>query len=278
MKWVKIWNFKYPGPTTLVIGLLHGNEVVGKHAIAYLHKKIQENPKLGWKIISLLGNLKAHKADKRFIDSDLNRVFDKAPEKWNYEITRAHEIKKFFADIHIDYVFDLHSTSSKSAPMILCTSQKSSLLLASKMPIKYVVQWLIDIIDETGLIKYFQKRIKLGMAFECGFHKDPKTLLLGEKIIDNILDFHQQKPMKKKKNQIKIKITDIVYTSDHKFVFTKPYKWFEQLKKWEIRWIDKTWKHSFNKPKILVMPNMIIAEELEKKSQARVAYFWDRII
>lgn len=277
MEWITIIDFNKPGPTTLVVGLMHGNEVVGKHAIAYLHKKINTLHDLGGKIITLYANLKGQEQDKRFIDHDLNRAFALEDDDSSYEITRAKRIKDFFVDIHIDYLFDLHSTSSKSDPMILCTSQKSSLELASKMPIRHIVQWLIDIVEWTSLLKYFQDDITLGMAFECGCHKDENTIATWKKIIDVIVSFHQGKQLPDQKDQIKINITDIVLTSDPGFTYTRPYKWFELLEKGEIRGRDMTGDHSFDKPKILVMPNMIIAQELEKKTKVWVAYFWDRV-
>jgi len=276
MQWVKIFDSKKSWPTTLIVWLVHWNEIVWKKSIEYLHQKIQ-NKNLAWKIITLYANLKWYRTDKRFIDHDLNRSFDKDNSKWSYEIKRANQIKKFFNNIPIDYIFDLHSTSSKSDPMILCTSKKSSLKLSSKMPIKHVIQWLIDIVEWASLLKYFQNKIKLGMAFECGCHKDDNTIKKWKEIIDVIFDFHQGKKLKNNQNQIKIKITDIVHTTDPKFKYTKPYKWFEILKGWEIWWIDNTWKHSFDKSKVLVMPNMVIAQELEKKSKVWAAYFWDII-
>ncbi len=277
MQWIKIFDFSNPWPTTVIVWLVHGDEIVGKKSIQYLHSQIKKSSWIRWKIITLYANPKAHKIDKRFIDHDLNRAFDLAHYLESYEISRANQIKKFFQNIDIDYMFDLHSTSSKSDPMILCTSQKSSLKFASKMPIKHVIQWLIDIVEWTSLLRYFQKKIKLWMAFECWCHKDQSTIQVWKQIIDTILSFHQAEKIKKNPDQIKIQITDIVLTSDPKFKFTKAYKWFEKLKKWEIRWMDKSWKHSFKKSKILVMPNLAIKSELEKKDKVWVAYFWDII-
>ena len=276
MQWIKTFNFTPSGPTTVIVGLVHGDEIVGKKAIEYLQRKIK-NKHLTGKIITLYANLEWNKKDQRFIDHDLNRAFDMGDISWSYEATRASQIKKYFEHIPIDYMFDLHSTPSKSDPMILCTSQKSSLKLAAKMPIRYVIQWLIDIVEGTSLLKYFQKKIKLGMAFECGCHKENDTILTGKKIIEVILDFHQWKKLPDQKDQTKIHITDIVHTSDSKFIFSKPYKWFEKLKRWEIWGKDSTCTHSFNKQKILVMPNTVIRQWLKKQSKVWVAYFGDSI-
>jgi hypothetical protein len=76
---------------------------------------------------------------------------------------------------------------------------------------------------------------------------------------------------------MKIWITDIVYTSDPEFSYTKPYQWFETVEKWEVWWSDVIGKHSFNEPKIIVIPNTMIAQDLEKQYKTWVAYFWDTI-
>ncbi len=276
MQWVHIIDFKKPGPTTLIVWWVHGNEIVWEKAIEYLITKT-ETMIVGWKIITLQANLEGKKMNKRYVDHDLNRAFASEDIGWSYEVSRAHEIKDFFKEIPIDYAFDLHSTPSKSDPMILCTSQPSSLTLASKMPIYHVVQWLIDRVEWMSLLKYFQPRLKLGMAFECGCHEDDVTITIGKKIIDTIIDFHQGKELPSQNDQMKIAITDIVYTADPNFVYTKPYKWFEMIEKWEVWWVDSMWEHRFEVSKIIVIPNTMIAQDLEKQSKTWVAYFWDTI-
>ena len=62
------------------------------------------------------------------------------------------------------------------------------------------------------------------MAFECGCHKDAPTIKTGKKIIDTILAFHQRQELPDQKNQIKIKITDLIMSSDPNFTYTKPYQ------------------------------------------------------
>ena len=62
------------------------------------------------------------------------------------------------------------------------------------------------------------------MAFECGCHEDEETIVIGKKIIDTIVDFHQGKEISDQMNQMKIAITDIVYTSDQEFAYTQPYQ------------------------------------------------------
>jgi hypothetical protein len=55
-----------------------------------------------------------------------------------------------------------------------------------------------------SLLKYFQPRLKLGMAFECGCHEDEETIAIGKKIIDTIVDFHQGKELPNQIDQMKI--------------------------------------------------------------------------
>ena len=97
----------------VIVGGTHGNEPGGVKAIVELHRSLncgQVMLKRG-KISFLLGNPKAFEKDVRYIDSDLNRHFNKLdPSKVEGE--RALEIKSFFANHDdINALLDLHSLS-----------------------------------------------------------------------------------------------------------------------------------------------------------------------
>jgi len=109
-------------------------------------------------LITLIANIEAHKKNVRFIDSDLNRSFTREKNENDSESRRAHEIMSFLQKINIDHIFDIHSTPSKSDPMILCTKQKASLQLAKKFPISYVIKNLIDKVEGTPLVNYLTKK------------------------------------------------------------------------------------------------------------------------
>lgn len=87
----------------LVIGGLHGNEPLGLEVVERLQKK----PIPG--ITAIIGNPEALKQNRRFAESDLNRVFP-GKENGNVEERRAVEIMKV-AD-GFDLVLDFHNTTT----------------------------------------------------------------------------------------------------------------------------------------------------------------------
>lgn len=85
----------------LVVGGIHGNEPLGLGLVDDLTVRPLENVDL------LLGNPQARKADKRFIVSDLNRVFP-GDVRGNLEQRRAAEIMQEVDGY--DVVLDFHNT------------------------------------------------------------------------------------------------------------------------------------------------------------------------
>ena len=95
----------------LFIAAVHGDEKIGVEAI----NKIQKT-KLSEKFDSLIANQKALAQNKRFIDSDLNRIFP-GNVNGNYEEKRAKEITKIAKNY--DFVIDLHGTISNTGIFII---------------------------------------------------------------------------------------------------------------------------------------------------------------
>ena len=86
----------------LVIGGMHGNEMLGIDLV----KSLQENPLEN--IDSVLANEEAIKIDKRFVKQDLNRSFPGVQSGTMYEQRRPVELLKLCKDY--DIVFDFHNT------------------------------------------------------------------------------------------------------------------------------------------------------------------------
>jgi succinylglutamate desuccinylase len=100
-------------PSIVVVGCLHGNELVG-------HKVIKELKKI--KIIkgqlkTIIANPKAMRVNKRFIDHDLNRSFPGNKNSKLLEEKLAVKILKMISPS--DYVLDIHSTSSDTKNVII---------------------------------------------------------------------------------------------------------------------------------------------------------------
>lgn len=104
---------KQKKPTIVIVGCLHGNELVG-------HKIIEELKKLKitkGRLKTILGNPKAVMANKRFIDQDLNRSFPGNKNSKLLEEKLAAKILKIISPN--DYVIDVHSTTSDTKNVII---------------------------------------------------------------------------------------------------------------------------------------------------------------
>jgi len=122
-----------------IVGGTHGNEFIG----AYLIKKFDQFPHViqrpSFETITLLGNPKAFKEGRRYIDKDLNRCFKSQnlqdPTLSSYEETRAKAIYQMLGlqgKSQIDVIVDLHTTTANMGLSIMLGNQcPSSLRLAA---------------------------------------------------------------------------------------------------------------------------------------------------
>ncbi|NRA72093.1 MAG: aspartoacylase [Gammaproteobacteria bacterium] len=113
-----------------IVGGTHGNEFTG----IYLLKKWQDNIELiqrgSFNTETVFGNPEAYQANKRYINSDLNRRFNQV-ELENRTLTgleevRAKQINQQLGpkgDPRIDFIIDVHTTTSNMGPTLLLTAK-----------------------------------------------------------------------------------------------------------------------------------------------------------
>ncbi|RKF14331.1 aspartoacylase [Alginatibacterium sediminis] len=113
-----------------VVGGTHGNEFTG----VYLVKQWRENPELiersSLDVTTVLANSPAHDANRRYLDSDLNRQFKlddlNNHELTNYEQSRAKALNQQLGpkeNPKTDFIIDLHNTTSNMGPCVLLLQQ-----------------------------------------------------------------------------------------------------------------------------------------------------------
>ncbi|MGL5336524.1 MAG: aspartoacylase [Enterovibrio sp.] len=109
-----------------VVGGTHGDEYSGIHLV----EKWQKTPALiarnSFTSEALLANPKAHLANQRYIDVDLNRQFLRADlaniELGNYEQSRAKALAHYLGPKdapRCDLIIDLHNTTSNMGPTLV---------------------------------------------------------------------------------------------------------------------------------------------------------------
>lgn len=150
-------------PRVYINACTHGNERVGYKIL----KELQGLVLVKGTLVLGVANTRAFKANKRFIDQDLNRSF---PGKidGNHEERLATQIMS--AVRAADIVIDIHSTESgvKDSMIITKDSKKIRTLIDAVGP-KRVLH--MHATKNIALIS----STKLGIAFEYGKDKDPRT-------------------------------------------------------------------------------------------------------
>ncbi|MDT7951950.1 MAG: succinylglutamate desuccinylase/aspartoacylase family protein [Acetobacteraceae bacterium] len=115
-----------PGPHVVLLGLLHGNEIAGAIVLDRIMRE-QFRPARGTLTI-IFANLSAfdrfdpeQPTASRFIDEDLNRVWDPAVldgPRGSSELDRARALRPMIDQA--DLLLDLHSMLWPSDPLLLC--------------------------------------------------------------------------------------------------------------------------------------------------------------
>ncbi len=137
-----------------LIYCLHGDEIITEEIAKDL--ECENN------ISVLLGNPLARKRKVRYIDTDLNRSFQK---ELGYEASRAIEIKKFFQNKEYDLIIDLHSTKARMPPVAIITNSVQ-LEYVGKLGLKKAVFMNKDFSSGGSLIENVDRAISLEVNFE----------------------------------------------------------------------------------------------------------------
>jgi len=197
------------GKNILISGAVHGNEPVGTR-FAYNFIKDFKAGKINLEsgsITFVLGNPKAFEKNQRYIDSDLNRIFDFPEEKKNsYEWHRAKEMDNFLKENNFDFGIDLHSVSVGNVQIYICDkdNQKLKQLLEETSAIKTIFYFDKKSIPGTFMNR-FEKYQSNGIGLECGNHSSEIAISVAEKQVDILL---------KKFGLIKGDYKDNVYKGD----------------------------------------------------------------
>ncbi len=113
------------GPHVLINAVTHGNELCGVIALDFLFRH-QVKPLCGTLTLGF-ANIAAYKSfdpadptQSRFVDEDLNRVWDETTlldARQSVELTRARRIRSLIDSV--DFLFDIHSMQHKTPPLML---------------------------------------------------------------------------------------------------------------------------------------------------------------
>lgn len=182
------------GPLFVVTAAMHGNEQAGIAAVHALHELFLHTGKRHWlkgTFVGLMGNVQAVEHGVRYIESDLNRLWERdfVNEVLKGDISNQHNEIKEMHEIILSlrkivmtgkynklYLLDLHTTSSDGI-FAICTEDAESIRIAGQLHVP-LVRGLLNGLSGTTL--HYFNRNNLGieataLAFEGGRHEDPDS-------------------------------------------------------------------------------------------------------
>lgn len=184
-----------PGPLFICMAGMHGNEVAGVEALQTVFSLLEIEPRVNptfsfnGTFIGVLGNSGAYQQQKRFISSDLNRMWtpqmvDKIKripyEDLQHEERELRELLELIeSKIHHHkperlVLLDLHTTSAYGGIFGIATDLPESIRIAVELHAP-VITGMLEGISGTTLHYFVQDNLGLptvGVAFEAGQHTD----------------------------------------------------------------------------------------------------------
>lgn len=178
------------GPLLFVIGGIHGNEPSGVIALQKVMRTLNQVAPAAFqgKVIGVHGNMAALQQQKRYIETDLNRLWAKEEiariknlspaarkidERELLELVQHMDIE--FSKDYTDVVMlDLHTTSGPTGLFSITSNDKKNKDLASALHAPV----LFDLASElsTNSNRFMDEQGVKGIAFEAGQHDDQSSI------------------------------------------------------------------------------------------------------
>lgn len=184
------------GATVVFFGGIHGNEYAGVCALNNVLKTIETNNVFG-EIYGIYGNIKALEQNKRYLKSDLNRMWTSRQLKslkQNSQLTEEEQEQEelfYFINQLLAknkgplYFIDLHTTSSKSLPFITINDALINRKFSNCFPVPVVLG--IEEYLDGPLLSYLNTLGYVSLGFESGQHTDPGAVTNCEAFIHLVL-------------------------------------------------------------------------------------------
>lgn len=195
------------GPLVVAIGGIHGNEPAGVRALERLFELLAEEPLVNpgfnfrGELLALRGNLAALAAGKRYIDTDLNRIWRlRSTDPEQFTTSEDHELHELLAAIETALedsplselvLLDLHTTTAGGGIFAVTGDDEPSLSLAAEMSVP-VIKGMLSGLQGTTLHyfrgNHFETALPVrAISFEAGCHEDPASVELALAATVNLL-------------------------------------------------------------------------------------------
>lgn len=173
------------GPLLLCVGGIHGNEPSGVVALRRVIARLEaRKPSFRGRLLAVAGNLPALRADRRFIERDLNRGWSVRRVSAVLEQPAGAEdleqaallgvlvpaIRDATGDV---YLLDLHTTSSTSPPFVTLSDTLEIRTFAARLGLPLVLG-IEEEIDT--MVDYLSGFGAVAIGIEAGRHDDPLSI------------------------------------------------------------------------------------------------------
>lgn len=210
----------------VIVGGTHGNELTG----IYLVKKFERMPELiqrsSFESRTILANPKAYEIGKRYVDTDLNRCFQRRDLEnlylSSYEAQRAKVIYLTFGtggSLQADFVVDLHTTTSNMGlTIIVANKHPFNLRLSAYLACTNPNVKILYAVPKTQENSYLDSICEFGCSIEVGAVAQgvlnatlfQQTEELVHAILDYLEAYNQGKPMEVQNTVSIYKITQTI--------------------------------------------------------------------
>lgn len=178
-----------PGPRAALVGLIHGNEIVGEAVLTRLAPEVPARLTRG-SLLLVRANLESQRLGRRHTPdgADMNRLWDQerlrgladpGPDA-PYEHRRVAELAPLL--LACDAILDLHSTSRPAPPFLVFRDDARHAHVAARLGVSHLVTGLHEgavldggVCPDVGL-RPGERSPRLGFTFESGQHDDPTNL------------------------------------------------------------------------------------------------------
>ena len=178
----------------LISVCVHGNEQCGWLALeqlsqdGYFEHCLDDKGSCFWskhpnieRLTLVLANPQATQENKRFIDSNLNRIFDVPHHEQGYEHSLLNDLKQHIQES--DWYLDIHSTSAPTQPFAIpldfhpeSTCSLESQSVAECLPVTFVLEDILDSLEGTTMHWAGRDPDKIAVVVECGQHDAPDSV------------------------------------------------------------------------------------------------------
>ncbi len=203
------WSALAPGPSLLVLGAVHGNEVCGAHAVVRLVDALDEGRlqlQRGRLTLVPVANALAFGQNTREGERNLNRRFMPRAEPQEYEDRVTQRLAPLLAQ-H-EALLDLHSFHTPGEPFAMVGPRDNSgarepfaraaeeMALARALGAQQVVEGWLEVYDRAALARgerpdddgigtneYMRSQGGYAVTIECGQHEDPEAIEVAERAL-----------------------------------------------------------------------------------------------